>query len=256
MPLRYIILGCGASSGVPRIGNDWGKCDPANSRNRRTRPSIIVESSTTRILVDTSPDMRQQFLAADIDHVDAILWTHDHADHTHGIDDVRQIFHKRRATVPGYAHPKIMELLQARFSYAFYGRNGYPPIIQGEALDAPIRIGDIDVNFVNQPHGSIYSTGFRFTNGHSSIGYSTDCSELTPDMLRLFRHVGVWIIDTLRETAHPTHMHLAQALDALAAVEPGMGILTHMDQSLDYERLRSVLPRGVTPAYDLMSAWV
>src|ERR1043165_2125951 len=130
MALKVTILGCGTSSGVPRIGNDWGSCDPAEPKNRRTRASILVESPTTRLLIDTSPDMRAQLLAADVIHIDAILWTHDHADHCHGIDDVRQLYHHRRTPVPGYARRQTLKLLNERFAYAFEGRQGYQPTIE------------------------------------------------------------------------------------------------------------------------------
>jgi len=174
MSLKLTILGCGTSSGVPRIGNDWGACDPDQPKNRRTRVSILVESPTTRLLVDTSPDMRAQLLAADVIHIDAILWTHDHADHSHGIDDVRQLYHHRRAPVPGYARRQTLKLLKERFAYAFEGRQGYHPTIEPHVLPDGLRIGDIDIACTDQPHGEIFSTGFRFTYAGKSIGYATD----------------------------------------------------------------------------------
>jgi phosphoribosyl 1,2-cyclic phosphate phosphodiesterase len=252
--LRYTILGCGTSSGVPRIGNDWGKCDPDNPCNRRSRPSILVESDSTRILVDTSPDLRAQLLAAGVSDVDAILWTHDHADHSHGIDDVRQLFHVRRTPIHGHARAKVAELLTARFAYAFFGRHGYPPIIRIAELEGhgPLHIGDIEVRYVDQPHGNIFSTGFRFDCGGQSIGYSTDCHGFTPEMDALFAGVHVWIVDALRAAPHPTHAHLALTLAAIERVQPGLAILTHMDQSMDYASLCATLPRGVVPGYDLM----
>ena len=256
MTLRYTILGCGTSTGVPRIGNEWGDCDPENPRNRRSRSSIIVQSKTTRILVDTSPDMRNQLLAVDISHVDAVLWTHDHADHTHGMDDVRQLFHVRRAPVPGYARPETLALLQTRFAYAFYGRGGYPPIVSVSPIAAPFRVGDIDIAYVDQPHGNIFSTGYRFTCDGKSVGYSVDCHDFTAKMIMLFKGVDVWIVDSLREAPHPTHSHLAQTLAAIQRVKPGLAVLTHMDHSMDYARLCAILPEGVTPAYDLMTGTV
>lgn len=253
MGLRYTILGCGTSTGVPRVGNDWGRCDPANPRNRRSRPSIIVESATTRILVDTSPDLRNQLLAADISHVDAVLWTHDHADHSHGIDDLRQLFHISRTPIQGYARKETLDLLQSRFAYAFFGRHGYPPIIRAEPIHAPFRVGDIDIGFIDQPHGNIFSTGYRFTHDGKSLGYSTDCHDYTPEMIELFRGCDVWIVDALREKpGHPTHAHLDLALQAVAQAAPKRAILTHMDQSMDYAHLLSSLPAGVVPGHDLM----
>lgn len=252
MTIRVTILGAGTSSGVPRIGNDWGACDPNEPRNRRTRVSILVESATTRILVDTSPDMRQQLLAADVVDIDAILWTHDHADHSHGIDDVRQIYHHRRQPVPGYARAQTLKLLQARFSYAFEGREGYHATIDGYVLPDELTIGDIQITCVDQPHGAIFSTGFRFTHGGQSVGYATDFHTLTPDMLTLYDRVDLWVVDALREKPHPTHPHLAMTLDGIATCQPGRAILTHMDQSMDYATLCRTLPDGVEPGYDNM----
>ena len=253
MSLKLTILGSGTSSGVPRIGNDWGACDPTEPKNRRTRVSILVESATTRILVDTSPDMRAQLLAADVIAIDAILWTHDHADHSHGIDDVRQLFHHRRVPLPGYARSQTLNLLRQRFGYAFEGRNGYHPTVDGRILPDGLRIGDIDIACVDQPHGEIYSTGFRFSHGGRSVAYATDFHDLTPDMLALYDRVDVWVVDALREKPHPTHPHLALTLDGIAAARPGRAILTHMDQSMDYATLRRTLPSGVEPGYDGMA---
>ena len=252
MSLKLTILGCGTSSGVPRIGNDWGSCDPNEPKNRRTRASILVESPTTRLLIDTSPDMRAQLLAANVIHIDAILWTHDHADHCHGIDDVRQLYHHRRTPVPGYARRQTLKLLKERFAYAFEGRQGYHPTIEPHVLPDGLRIGDIDIACTDQPHGEIYSTGFRFASGGSSIGYATDFHDLTADMISLYDGLDVWVVDALREKPHPTHPHLALTLDGISAVRPGRAILTHMDQSMDYAALLKTLPDGVEPGYDGM----
>ncbi|MET0250127.1 MAG: MBL fold metallo-hydrolase [Sphingobium sp.] len=252
MSLTLTILGSGTSSGVPRIGNDWGTCDPTEPRNRRTRVSILVESPTTRILVDTSPDMRAQLLAADVIAIDAILWTHDHADHCHGIDDVRQLFHHRRAPVPGYARAETMRRLRKRFTYAFDGIGGYPPTIAGGNLPNNMRVGDIDIACVDQPHGEIYSTGFRFTHEGCSIGYATDFHEITSHMRAVYAELDIWVVDALREKPHPTHPNLGLTLEGIAAVAPARAILTHMDQSMDYASLRQMLPPGVEPGYDGM----
>lgn len=249
--LKLTLLGCGTSSGVPRIGDDWGACDPADPRNRRLRASILVESETTRILVDTGPDLREQLLAAQVDRIDAILWTHDHADHCHGIDDIRQVAQHGRAVVRGYGRRQTMDLLKTRFNYAFAGRQGYPPIIDGAVLpDGLLTIGDIDVECVDQPHGDIFSTGFRFTRGGKSIGYSTDFHDVTDDMVSLFAGTDVWVVDALRDRPHPTHAHLALTLDAIARVKPRRAILTHMDNSMDYAALAARLPAGVEPGHD------
>jgi phosphoribosyl 1,2-cyclic phosphate phosphodiesterase len=252
MTLAVTLLGSGTSSGVPRIGNDWGACDPAEPKNRRTRVSILVESLTTRLLVDTSPDMREQLLAANVIDIDAILWTHDHADHSHGLDDVRQLYHHRGAPLPGYARSEVLTLLRARFGYAFDGRNGYHPTIEGHALPDGLRIGDIDIACVDMPHGDIYSTGFRFSHGGSHVGYATDFHEITPEMLALFDGLDLWVVDALRERPHPTHPHLAMTLEGIVACRPDRAVLTHMDQSMDYATLRRTLPAGVEPGYDGM----
>jgi phosphoribosyl 1,2-cyclic phosphate phosphodiesterase len=251
MTLKLVMLGSGTSSGVPRIGEDWGACDPADPRNRRTRVSILVESATTRILVDTSPDMRAQLLAAGVAHLDAVLWTHDHADHSHGIDDLRQVMHYRGTPVPGYAHRATLAKLEARFDYVFAGGDGYRPTVASMVLPVDgLTIGDILVRTVDQPHGPIWSSGFRFDLDGKSIAYSTDFHEMTDDMAALYAGVDCLVIDALRERPHPTHPHLGMALDAIARIRPGRAILTHMDQSLDYATLAASLPPGVEPGYD------
>jgi len=259
MGLRFTILGCGTSSGVPRIGNDWGNCDPNNPKNRRSRVSLLVQSDTTTILVDTSPDMRAQLLAANVIALDAVLWTHDHADHSHGIDDLRQVFHhrvreqSRPEPIDGYARAPVITLLSQRFAYAFEGREGYKAIVQGRTLPDQLMIGDISIRCTDMPHGTIFSTGFRFEHGGKSIGYATDFHAVTPQMIALFSGVDRWIVDALRERPHPTHPHLGLTLSAISAVQPGRAYLTHMDQSMDYDQLCNGLPPHVRPAYDGLS---
>ena len=248
--MKLTILGCGTSSGVPRIGDDWGACDPDDPRNRRTRASVLVQSATTTILVDTGPDMREQLLTAGVSKIDAVLWTHEHADHTHGIDDLRQIFHLSHAAVPCYARERCLESLERRFRYVFHGRGGYPPSATISLLQDEIIIGDIAVRTVDQPHGNITSAGFRFGHGAKSAAYSTDFHDFTADMQDMFSGVDLWVVDALRQAPHPTHANLATTLDAIARVKPGRAILTHMDQSMDYKALSAELPAGVEPGYD------
>lgn len=251
MSLKVTILGSGTSSGVPRIGGDWGQCDPAEPRNARTRVSILVESATTRILIDTSPDMRAQLLAAGVIHLDAVLWTHDHADHCHGIDDLRQVMHHLRTPVPGYGHPATMRRLKERFAYCFFGREGYRATIAAHDLgEGETLIGDIAIRWVAQPHGFIYSTGFRFDHAGRSAAYATDFHEVTDEMAALYAGTDLLVIDALREKPHPTHPHLAMTLEAISAIRPSRAILTHMDQSMDYRTLCGILPPGVEPGYD------
>jgi phosphoribosyl 1,2-cyclic phosphate phosphodiesterase len=250
MSLKLTILGCGTSSGVPRIGGDWGACDPAEPRNRRTRASVLIESDTTAILVDTGPDMREQLLANGVPRVDAVLWTHEHADHTHGIDDLRQLFHLRGRPVPAFARRRCLESLETRFRYVFHGRYGYPPTAEARDLPDELMIGDIRVRTVDQPHGGISSAGFRFEHEGRSIGYSTDFERVTADMDDLFAGLDLWVIDALRHAPHPTHANLAIALDAVARLKARRAILTHMDQSMDYATLAAELPSDVEPGFD------
>jgi phosphoribosyl 1,2-cyclic phosphate phosphodiesterase len=245
------MLGCGTSSGVPRIGGDWGACDPAEPRNRRTRASILVETETTRILVDTGPDLRHQLLTAGVGHVDAVIWTHDHADHCHGIDDLRQLFHLRGAPVPGYARPVTADTLEQRFAYVFHGRGGYPPTATLARLEGPLTIGDIGLTWIDQPHGGTFSTGLRFNDpAGRAIGYATDCNLLTDEMRTLYEALDVWVVDALRVAPHPSHAALDEALGWIAELAPARAVLTHMDHSMDYARLAAMLPTGVEPGYD------
>lgn len=248
--MKVRILGSGTSSGVPRIGNDWGDCDPADPRNRRTRASILVWTDTTRLLIDTSPDMREQLLAAGVNDLDAVIWTHDHADHCHGLDDLRQIMHFRGGPVPGYARAFTLEQLQLRFAYAFFGRAGYRPTIEAALLPDRFRIGDIDIRVADQPHGGITSAGLRFENNGKSIGYATDFHEMTNGMRALYAELDLWIVDALREAPHPTHPNLASTLGWIGELRPRRAVLVHMDQSMDYATLAARLPAGIEPGYD------
>lgn len=248
--MKVRILGSGTSSGVPRIGNDWGDCDPAEPRNRRTRASILVEHGGTRILVDTGPDLREQLLAAEVGSVDAIVWTHDHADHTMGIDDVRQLFHARGAPVPGYARPATLAALRQRFGYVFDGRGGYPATVAAAPLTDTLTIGRITLRVVDQPHGSIASAGLRFEADGAAIGYATDFNVMTAAMRALYARLDVWIVDALRRRPHPSHPTLAQVLEWVDALQPRRTALVHMDQSMDYRMLCAELPAAVEPGYD------
>jgi phosphoribosyl 1,2-cyclic phosphate phosphodiesterase len=249
--MKLRMLGCGTSSGVPRIGSDWGTCDPAEPKNRRTRASIMVETANTRVLIDTGPDLREQLLTANVAHLDAVIWTHDHADHCHGIDDLRQVFHHRGSPVPGYSRPATAAALEARFAYVFQGRAGYPPTAMLTVLDSPTTIGDLRISPVDQPHGGIMSTGLRFDDdAGKSIGYATDCNILTDDMRRMYQDLDLWVVDALRRAPHPSHPTLDEALGWIAELAPARAVLTHMDQSMDYASLVAMLPNGVEPGYD------
>lgn len=248
--MKVRILGSGTSSGVPRIGNDWGACDPAEPRNRRTRASILVEHEGTRILVDTGPDMREQLLAAEVGVVDAIIWTHSHADHCHGIDDVRQIYHQLGGPVTGYARPDTLNVLSQQFNYVFEGAGGYPPTIAAHHLPDRLTVGSVTISVVDQPHGRIASAGLRFEAGGAAAGYATDFHDLTPAMRGHYTGLDLWIVDALREKPHPSHPTLSAVLDWIEELRPGRSALIHMDHSMDYATLRSMLPTSVEPGYD------
>lgn len=249
--MKLRILGSGTSSGIPRIGNDWGACDPGNPRNRRTRASVLISTETTRILVDTSPDLREQLLAADVSDVDAVIWTHDHADHCHGIDDLRQVMHVRDGEpVCGFARRFTREQLELRFEYAFRGRAFYRPTVAMETLPDIIQIGDIRVSVTDQPHGGITCAGLRFDSNYKSIGYATDFHGMTNEMRALYTGLDLWVVDALRRAPHPTHPNLHAVLGWAGELAPRRTVLVHMDHSMDYAELAATLPRGVEPGYD------
>jgi len=248
--VKVRVLGSGTSSGVPRIGNDWGSCDPTEPRNRRTRASLLVEHEGTRILVDTGPDMREQLLAADVGRVDAIIWTHDHADHVNGIDDVRQLFHAVGHPVKGFARPETLGAIKSRFAYVFEGKGDYPPTMTGEALPDALTIGSVIVRVVDQPHGNISSAGLRFEASGAAIGYATDFHKMTPAMAALYRDLDIWIVDALRRAPHPSHPTVDAVLGWVTDLEPGRTAFIHMDHSMDYRTLTAALPAGVEPGYD------
>lgn len=248
--MKVTILGCGTSSGVPRIGNDWGQCDPAEPRNRRRRVSILVEVGQARVLVDTSPDLRDQLLDASIGRVDAVIWTHDHADHVHGIDDLRQLYHNHGTPIACYARPPTIKVLRERFGYVFEGADGYPATATLSELPDTLQVGALKVRTVDQPHGSITSAGLRFEAGGRAAAYSTDFHEMTPEMRSLYVGLDLWIVDALRRRPHPTHPHLERTLGWIAELAPRQALLTHMDNSMDYRALLDELPQGVEPAYD------
>lgn len=248
--MKVRILGSGTSSGVPRIGNDWGACDPAEPRNRRTRAAILVEHGATRILVDTGPDMRAQLLAADVGTIDAVIWTHTHADHVFGIDDLRQVYHALGRPVPAYARPATAAALVAQFGYVFHGRDGYPPTVALQDLPDRITIGAITIGCTDQPHGMITSAGLVFEAGGRRVGYATDFHDMTHEMRALYAGLDVWIVDALRRRPHPTHPDLPTTLGWIAELAPQRAALVHMDQSMDYATLAAELPRGVEPGYD------
>lgn len=250
--MKVRILGCGTSTGVPRIGGDWGSVDPLEPRNRRRRVSVLVSHGDTRILVDTGPDMREQLLDAQAERIDAVIWTHEHADHVHGIDDLRQLFHNGGGPLAGYAGERTLASLRERFDYVFNGRWGYPATVIPHLLEGRLAVGDIAIRAAEQPHGAITATGLLFTAESKSLGYATDFHDLTDAAADLFAGVDLWIVDALRRKPHPSHNHLEQTLDYIERVQPKRALLTHMDNSMDYASLLAQLPPHVEPAYDGM----
>ena len=245
------MLGSGTSTGVPKIGNDWGLCDPSEPRNRRSRVSIVVEGDDgARILVDTAADLRIQLLATGIDRIDAVFWTHDHADHCHGIDDLRPLRQARQGPIPGYAATETVQRLRQRFSYVFAGQYGYPSIVALENLDRVRMCAGFAVKHLQMPHGPTQSTGYRFEQVGKSIGYATDFSEITDEMAAFFVDCDLFVLDALRREPHPTHAHLGMALEFVERSRPRRAVLTHLDKSMDYATLRRELPENVEPGYD------
>ncbi|MFB0611399.1 MBL fold metallo-hydrolase [Aurantiacibacter poecillastricola] len=249
--MKLIVLGSGTSTGVPRIGNDWGECDPAEPRNRRTRVSIIVESDEgSRLLVDTSPDLRNQLLANDISSIDGVFWTHDHADHCHGIDDLRPLRFGRGGPIAGFASSETCRRLRNRFGYVFSGQHGYPTIVQLNTLEMLRIHAGFSVEAVEMPHGPITSTAYRFEADDKSIGYATDFAEITDDMVELFEDIDILVTDCLRREPHPTHAHLGMALELAKRCGAGRTVLSHLDKSMDYAALSEEVPANILVGYD------
>lgn len=253
--MKVRILGCGTSTGVPRIGGemgiDWGECDPNEPKNRRTRASILIENDEgTRLLIDTSTDLRAQFLANDINGIDAVFWTHDHADHTHGIDDLRPLRYGRAGPIPGFGTDETVRRLRQRFGYVFAGQHGYHTIVQLESLERLRMWGGFGFGWCTMPHGPAQSTGFRFDFGGKTISYATDFSEITSGMVELFRDTDILVVDCLRREPHPTHAHLAMALELTEASRAKRAVLSHLDKSMDYATISQELPSHVEVGYD------
>lgn len=258
MTLRFTILGCGSSGGVPRVGVGWGACDPKDLRNRRRRCSALVQrigpAGTTSVLIDTSPDLREQLLEADVRRLDAVLITHEHADHTHGIDDLRPLVIAMRRRMPVHMDRVTAELLMARFGYCFKSPPGsqYPPILTAHGMHPgePVRIdgpgGAIEATPFRMIHGDIDALGFRI----GDLVYAPDVSRIPEESWPYFEDLDVLILDALRYTPHPTHFSLEESLAVIARVKPRRAIVTNLHTDLDFETLRRELPEGVEPAHD------
>jgi phosphoribosyl 1,2-cyclic phosphate phosphodiesterase len=253
------ILGCGSSGGVPRIGGNWGACDPTNPRNRRRRCSLLLEGRTgesppTRILIDTGCDLREQLLDANVDRLDAVLYTHEHADHTHGIDDLRVLALNNRKRVDVYFGHEAGQRIVSAFAYCFTAPpgSGYPPILNqhiiahGEPLTVTGPGGDITVLPFRQDHGEISSLGFRIRN----FAYSCDLSGIPTESVAEVSGLDVWVLDALRPTPHPSHLSLPESLELIARQRPRQAVLTNLHIDLDYAETDRTTPANVQPAYD------
>lgn len=255
--LEVVILGCGSSGGVPRGDGDWGDCDPAQPRNRRMRCSLLARrhgpDGVTSVVIDTSPDFRQQMLMAEVRHLDAVLYTHDHADQTHGIDDLRVFAAHARRRIPAWMDDVTHAALTRRFDYIFESQHGYPAIVEAQAIpphgqvwSVPGAGGDLPIVTFDQAHGPIRSVGYRL----GGVVYSSDVSDLDEAALEAVRGADLWILDALRFTPHPTHAHLDKALEWIEKSGVRRAVLTNLHIDLDYDRLSAILPPNVEAAYD------
>jgi phosphoribosyl 1,2-cyclic phosphate phosphodiesterase len=260
MTLTLTILGCGSSAGVPRPALGWGACDPNNPKNRRRRCSLLVErtteSGTTRVVIDTSPDLREQLIDASIDHIDAVFLTHEHADQTHGIDDLRSVVLHQRRRIPVYLNQSTAKHILLRFSYCFVSPPGsdYPPILNSHPIEAGEgrtiagKGGSLALSAFILQHGNIPALGYRI----GDAAYTPDVSDIPPESWPALENLDLWIIDGLRYTGHPSHFSVNDALSWIDRFKPRRAVITNMHSDLDYEVLRLSLPTGVIPAYDGM----
>jgi len=252
------ILGCGSSGGVPRVGGHWGNCDPANPKNRRRRCSILIErqtdAGTTRVLIDTTPDLREQLLGVGVGELDAVAYTHAHADHVHGIDDLRMVVFNTGRRLAVWADGPTGDSLISRFGYAFIQPEGspYPPILDINTISGPFTItgagGPIEIKPFAVDHGAMQALGFRV----AGVAYLPDVARMTEAAWAATDSLDCWILDALRRKPHPTHSHLAQSLGWIARARPRRAVLTNMHNDLDYATMAAETPDNVTPAFDGM----
>ena len=254
--LTFTILGCGSSGGVPRLGGHWGDCDPKNPKNRRQRCSLLVErtssNGTTTVLVDTSPDLRNQLLEQGVGRLDGVIYTHSHADHVHGIDDLRMVVFNMRERLSVWADGPTQDALLSRFGYVFVQPEGspYPPILNLHTIDGDTVIDGAGGGITFAPfevvHGSMDTLGFRVNN----VVYLPDVADIPDDVWPVLQGLDCWIVDALRRDPHPTHSHLSNTLDWIARVAPKQAVLTNMHIDLDYETVLAETPTHVVPAFD------
>lgn len=256
--LRFTILGCGSSGGVPRLGGHWGACDPKNPKNRRQRCSLLVEridgEGITRVLIDTSPDMRNQLITAGVGELDGVVYTHPHADHMHGIDDLRMVVFNMKRRLSVWADGQTQNDLLSRFGYAFVQPEGspYPPILDLHSIDGDVVVegagGPVTLSPFKVGHGAIDSLGFVI----GGLAYLPDVAEMYDAAWAAVSGVDIWVVDALRREPHPTHTHFAQTLEWIERARPGLGVLTNMHFDMDYATVQAETPDNVTPAYDGM----
>ena len=262
MTTRVRILGCGSSAGVPRVGQGWGACDPNNPKNRRRRCAILVEhigddGASTVVVVDTGPDLREQFLDAEVKRLDAVLLTHHHADHTHGIDDVRPIVIAMHRLIDVHMDEPTSRVVRDKFSYVFETPDGssYPPLLAEKRItpNESIRIdgpgGAVEFMPFRLEHGEIDALGFRI----GDFAYTPDVNDIPPESVEALEGLDLWLVDALRYTRHPSHFSLDETLEWIRRLKPKRAILTNMHVDLDYETLRGELPAHVIPGYDGMT---
>lgn len=237
------------------VGPDWGACDPENPRNRRRRVAIAVELGATRVLVDTPPELREQCLDAAIDHIDGVIYTHAHADHSHGIDDLRGFNIHQESGLPVFADTETLHNLKERFGYAFDDGSGngpkrfwYRPRLVPNEISGAFSVGSIDVSPFVQQHGRNLTLGLRF----GAFAYSTDVDSLSDQAFDALQGIDTWLVDCIRYNPSKGHAHLELTLSWIHRLKPRRAILTHMSKDLDYEELLARLPKGVEPAYDGM----
>lgn len=250
--MRVTILGCGTSAGVPRVGGpggkgEWGAANPSDPRNRRTRCSILVQDQGKTVLVDTSPDVRSQLLAAEVERIDAVIWTHDHADQCHGIDDLRP-FALRQGQIESWSDERTYGVLSRRFGYCFHaeGNGFYNPIYRHTVISGPFQAAGLPVVPFLQDHGTIPSLGFRF----GAVGYANDVVMLPEESLQALAGVEVLIVDAMRYRPHPTHAHLDRALEWIERLKPRRAFLTNLHVDMDYAEVDRTTPAHVMPCHD------
>ena len=255
--MKVTLLGCGGSAGVPlptgTPGGHWGNCDPNEPKNRRLRASVHVETQGRGILIDASPDLREQIIRFGIEHIDAVLFTHSHADHCHGLDDLRGFRYRREDSIPAYMDPVTYDELLARFHYAFdssHKRHAlYPALMSDRRFEGPFEAAGVPVIPFHQDHGNVHSMGFRI----GDFAYSTDVVELSDEALSMLGGLELWIVDCLRFDPHPTHSHFERTMGWIERVKPKRAVLTHLNHTVDYNVIRERCPPGVEPGYDGMT---